>query len=151
MSAPPDADEALEKALRHLADLRRRERRPERRDVREVLVGLGELLLRGEPSAASRLEEARPLLVGWRAGAEAVASELALACAEHVHSVDPRYLELPGYDLDYTLAARERLRARTSAAGALGIPVPPALERAVAEADGRLEAFLARRSGRRAP
>ena len=31
-----------------------------------------------------------------------------MACTEHVQSVDPRYLDLPNYDFEYTRAARER-------------------------------------------
>ncbi len=151
MSAPPELLAALETALSRLEELRRKRRRPERRDAREVLVPLGELLLRGDPAAQPLAERARVLLIGWEQGQQAAASELALACAEHVHSVDPRYIGLADYDVDYTLAARERLRARTSAAEALGLAVPSALARAVAGADARLEAFLARRSEPRPP
>ena len=69
---------------------------------------------------------------GW---SEAVRAEVSLACAEHVHSVDPRYLDLPNYDLSYTRAARERLQARLAAAGALGIDVPETLLEGVRRAD----------------
>lgn len=146
-----DPREALAKALARLEDLRRKKRRPERRDVRAALIPLGELLLSGDADGRQLAERARPSLVGWAEGKAMADSELALACAEHVHSVDPRYLGLASYDLEYVLDARERLRARMSAAEILGLSVPSALARAVGEADARLEAYLARESGRDPP
>ena len=67
-----------------------------------------------------------------------MAEELQLAASEHVHAVDPRWLNHPRYDMSYTLAARKRLEARILAAEALGTPLDGALAEAVRHADGLL-------------
>jgi hypothetical protein len=52
-------------------------------------------------------------------------TELTLACAEFAQGVDPRYLGLPNYDLEYTRAARRRLADRLQAAHELGFRLAP--------------------------
>jgi len=112
----------------------------ERRDVREVLIPLGELLAeeRSEEAEAALLHLKEVLGSHGERFEAVVRDELALACAEHVHSVDPRYLDLPNYDLEYTRAARRRLEARLLAAARLGIEPSEGLVAQVQEADRRL-------------
>jgi hypothetical protein len=105
-----------------------------------VLIPLGRLILaRGEAALGESLGRARRAAAAcgdaWTA---AVDEELALACAEHVQGTDPRYLELPNFDWDYVLSARERLEARAVAARALGRAPGAALWAQVREADGRV-------------
>lgn len=121
---------------------------PDRQLVRLAFLALGRVVLEeGEaaarPLARSLTAAAEPHGSRW---SEAVESELSLAVAEHVHSVDPRYLSMPSYDFDYTVAARERLEARLKAAEVLGIGVSEVLLEQVAAADDRLQPFLEERS-----
>jgi hypothetical protein len=147
---------ALEDALGHLEELAhaaeqrsrgetsRAARSPTRYDARDVLVPLGTLLRTGDSEGiAESVERVR------RAGAtlgkawnDAVRGELELACAEHIHAVDPRYLDLANYDFDYTLRARARLEARIVAATELGLELPAALLEGVSAADARLAPFI---------
>jgi hypothetical protein len=135
----------LEAAIRALQELRARERPPDHRDARALLVELG-LRLLGAPEGATDLEHARrateALGEAWLTAAR---EELALAATEYVRSVDPRFLELPNYDFEYTLAARERLEARLVAAKALGLAPGTRTLRKVERADAllakRLEAL----------
>ena len=142
--------EAVDRALAELAGLAERPgrgRAPHRYHARALLIPLGELLIaaEGEPAdeLRARLEEARKLHErlgrGWEA---AVANELELACAEHIHSVDPRFLDHPDYDWDYTLEARRLLTARLVAARELGLETPQKLLERVEEADRRLDRHL---------
>jgi hypothetical protein len=118
--------------------------RPNRYDARAVLISLG-TLLRTEGPEACRSEVERARRTGEALGeswASAVLGELSLACAEHVHAVDPRYLDLPNYDFAYTLRARERLEARLVAAEALGHGAPTPLLDGVRRSDERLAPHL---------
>ena len=159
---------ALEQALVELEAMpeRPRPRRPDRYDARALLVPLGTLLggsgapptlpdPHGKAGTASsvvlndELESAvtRAIAVGERLGNrwhEAVGAELSLACAEHVHAVDPRYLDLPNYDFEYTMRARERLEARLIAAERLDLTLPTGLLGGVRAADDRLRAHLSK-------
>src|SRR5262245_32993961 len=91
-----------------------RRKAPSRYAAREILVGVGTWILSGDESrvaaALARLAPAvEPDRTRWT---NAVLEELTLAVTEHVRSTDPRYLTHPRYDLQYTVAARERLEAR---------------------------------------
>jgi hypothetical protein len=138
-----DPGEDLERALEGLAAMVRAKRKPTRQEARALLIALGRVLA-DEPEAiealAPRIREAvGPLLESWEA---AVQDELALACAEHVQGVDPRYLGHPRYDFEYTLEARRRLAARLRAAAALGHALPEAWARDVERADALLTRAL---------
>lgn len=140
----PHAD--LKDALAELTRRKKAEEIPDRHLVRLALLGLGRLLIGGsEDDAAEPLRElaAQAEAHGDR-WTEAFDSEMALAVAEHVHSVDPHFLELPSYDFAYTVAARERLEARLRAADALRLPVAEVLLEQVAAADERLAPYLDR-------
>ncbi len=134
----------LKDALAELTRRKKAEEIPDRHLVRLALLSLGRLLIDGvEAEAAEPKSELEALVEAhgdrWT---EAFDSEMALAVAEHVHSVDPHYLELPGYDFDYTVAARERLEARLRAADALKLPISEALLEQITAADGRLAPYL---------
>jgi hypothetical protein len=146
----PAAERRLRAALEELAGTIARSEAPTRQDARAVLVALGALIETGR--GEELLERTRELVDSasdaWRAAWREVAtSELSLACAEHVHSVDPRYLGRPDYDLEYTRSARRRLDQRLRAAVPLGLEVSPALRARVLEADRLLEG-LGTREGR---
>lgn len=147
----PETLGAVDEALAELQATLRAERRPHRTHARALLVPLGELLVAAAETPAAetppaelgeRLERIRALGQTSPAWIEAVTEELELACAEHVRSVDPRFLALPRYDWDYTLEARRRLTARLVAARSLGLPLPERLLARVAEADRMLEQHL---------
>ncbi|MCB9914722.1 MAG: hypothetical protein H6828_06170 [Planctomycetes bacterium] len=136
-----------EKEARAAVDeLRRRVKREEALDrflARALLVSLGRMELE-EPGSAGELarevrETTAPVREAWEAALEA---EMAMAGTEHVRSVDPRYLDQPIYDFEYTVAARERLEARFVAAGLLEYEVDEALLDRVAEADRILQPYL---------
>ena len=139
--------EELEQALAALTALERAEARPDRHHARAVLVPLGRLA--GTEAAEPWLVRARRAGAGLGEGwIEAVRAELALACAEYVHAVDARYLDLPNYDFAYTFGARERLEARLLAARALALEPPATLLEGVRRAD-ELLARYDRESGSR--
>jgi hypothetical protein len=136
----------LEAAMVELETLTRRKGPLTRHDVRPILLALGGSL----PSAVAADDDAcrerflalpLPFRTAWEA---AVRDELAMACTEHIRSVDPRYLDHPAYDLEYTLEARRALEARLRAAGATGVILESALSAAVARADALLADRLAR-------
>ncbi len=140
----PDPLLELAAAVRELSLAVKGKRGPTRHDARALLLPLGELLLGGrEEQAAQALQGLEQTLepVG-EAWVLAIQEELSLACSEHVHSVDPRYLSHPRYDFDYTLAARERLEQRLAAAQVLGVPAGEELLAGVAQADERLKAAI---------
>ena len=132
--------DGFEEALAVLEQRAKAEEQPDRYDLRALLVSLGSLEEKPEGEAWDRL--ARAVAALGESFERAAQDELSLACAEHVHAVDPRYLDLPNYDFDYTLAARERLAARLRAASWLGIAPSPALLAAVEAADERLAPYL---------
>lgn len=137
----------LEKALELLEALVRQRAAPSHYVARHLLLALGAALRSDATGIAALVERAR------RAGAEAgkaweeaVLAELGLACGEFAQCVDPRYLGLPNYDLEYTRAARARLADRMRAAEALGF-VPSPRDREMLElADQVLNAHQAGRS-----
>lgn len=139
-------EERIREALAELRSLAKRERTPDRFLARALLIELGRMEL-AEPGSAAALaaevrEAAAPIQAGWES---AVESELSMACTEHVRSVDPRYLDQPIYDFQYTIAARERLEARLVAAGLLELEAPEHLLDQVAEADSLLAPYLEQR------
>lgn len=117
----------VEKALTNLEGLVRKRAVPSHFVARHVLLALGaELRAEAAASSAALIERAR--VAGRAAGpawAQAVQTELTLAIGEFAQSVDPRYLSLPDYDVDYTRSARERLADRLRAASALGFALTP--------------------------
>ena len=140
----------IDRTLSELEELARKKGTPTRYHARELLVALGSELVaaREEQEAipeelALRFERAASIhgALGevWE---RAVMAELELACAEHIHSVDPRFLSLPNYDWAYTLAARERLTARLAAAKQLQLAVPELLLGRVEVADKMLDEHL---------
>ena len=136
-----DPAQALAQALADLEELARTGARPNRYHARALLLPYGELLLNGGDAAIddavdARLQEAATAV--GEAWPEAIQAELALACAEHIHSADPRYFDLPNYDWDYTFAARQRLEARLVAADRWDSPCPAHLRTAVERADALL-------------
>ena len=148
-----ETPDRLQAAISRLEALLKEKRGPTRHDARELLIALGEMLGAGPEAeiedgveAVARITSSdSTFAAAWRA---AVADELSLACTEHVRSVDPRYLELPRYDFEYTLAARERLEHRLRAAERLGLPATTAWLEQVARADRLLAERLERRPGR---
>lgn len=147
--APPDdPSRALQAALGELERRLKRRRPPTRFEARAVLLALGALVEARSPEVALAKERlgrlVEPVAEAWR---EAVAEELSLAIAEHVHGVDPRHLDHPRYDFEYTLAARERLEHRLRAASALDLDPAEGLLELVAGADAVLAEALAHRKG----
>ncbi|MBL8859260.1 MAG: hypothetical protein JNL28_12190 [Planctomycetes bacterium] len=125
--------------------------RPNRFQVRALLVPLGAELLEDEAAAGPALERVRALIArnpeSW---ARAVDDELSLAVTEHVRSCDPAYLRHPKYDFPYTVDARARLEARLRAAEALDLGADGALLDQIERADELLAPFLdAHRDGPR--
>ncbi len=134
----------LAQALEALAEVLAGDRTPDRFDVRALFLPLGALVLEGDiASLTPTLEHLGGAIEGRREAWEAaVASELELAGDEFCRSVDPRYLGLPNYDLDYTLASREFLACRIQAALQLGFALPAGLEGRVEKADKALDPYL---------
>jgi len=134
----------LEEALATLEGLAQRGEKPSHYLARHLLIELGQALAQGEASAAVKRARTAGELAGgpWRTAAE---TELSLACGEFAQSLDPRYLALPSYDLEYTRAARARLADRLRAAEALGFALLPREQDVLTLADQVFEAFLSRR------
>ncbi len=134
-----DAIDELQRRVKH-------EEATDRFLARAALVALGRMELEAEGSGQALARElktaAEPIADSWAAAVEA---ELSMAGTEHVRSVDPRYLDQPIYDFEYTVAARERLEARFLACGLLDLEVSEALLNQVAEADQLLEPYLRNR------
>lgn len=137
----------VEAALASLEELARRGHAPSHYVARHLLLALGRVLREGPPEAwEAQLARARS--AGAAAGpgwAEAVEAELGLACGEFAQSLDPRFLGLPNYDLEYTRAARERLEDRLRAARTLGFELSPRETDMLALADQVFTAFRADR------
>ena len=110
----------LEDALAGLERLARSGDRPSHYVARHVLLTLGRALLTGDAAGAvARAREAGRLCgESWPA---AIRDELTLACGEFAQCLDPRFLDLPNYDGEYTRAARSRLEDRLRAAEELGV------------------------------
>lgn len=143
----------LEAALAALEALARSMGTLTRHDVRPILLGIGESLpsaVAADVDACRERFSALPLAfrTAWEA---AVRDELAMACTEHIRSVDPRYLDHPAYDLRYTVEARRALEDRLRAAGITGVPLDEALSSAVHRADALLESRLSRDRGMEGP
>jgi hypothetical protein len=134
MSSPASE---LAAGLELLEGVARRGQAPSHYVARQVLLSLGRALREHELAEdAPLIEQARRS--GERAGAawsEAVQAELAFACGEFAQCVDPRYLGLPNYDLDYTRSARQRLADRLEAARVLGFELSPREQEMLALAD----------------
>jgi hypothetical protein len=132
----------LDRALAQLEALSARGGRPSRYDARDLLLALGDERAPG-PAVRGRIEALSPAFrEAWDA---AIRDELSMAGTEHVRSVDPRYLDRPGYDFEYTIEARERLEARLRAAEHLGIRIDDSLAGAIRRADELLRVRLERR------
>jgi hypothetical protein len=134
-------------AIAGLRDLARKSKSPTRHQARDLLLVLGAEIRTGDPreveESIAALGRITPTFGDrWPM---VVAEELALACTEHVRSVEPRFLDHPQYDFEYTLAARERLELRLCAAEKLGSPATPGWLAQVARADALLAASLERR------
>ena len=137
-------------AVAEIESLAAKNKPPTRQHARAVLLALGERILEGDSTASApvieRLSRAlRRFPEDW---ARAVHDELVLACTEHIQSVDPRYLDLPRYDFEYTVTARERLEARLQAASHLDLAPSEDLLNRVARADALLEPYLRKRAGK---
>ena len=134
----------LEAAVRAVEASETRGLRPSRHLARPVLILIGEGLLSERPAGADdalvRLGRLSPPL--RQAFAEAVRDELSMACTEHIRSVDPRYLDHPDYDFEYTVSARRRLEARLRAAERLGVLPDESVMSGVRRSDALLEAQL---------
>jgi len=133
--------------------LQKKVKAPSRFVARNMLLVLGELALEERTGEVeSELARLRTLLEpvdeGWR---KALAQEMELACTEHVQAIDPRYLDHPRYDFDYTVQARQRLEMRFSALDLLGVDMDEVLLSQVARADAVLEPYLQGKNGQSGP
>ena len=131
----------LELALAAIEALETRRGRPTRHDARAVLLELGRLLGEGDGHEA---EKAKRRIAGLPAGfaevwTAAVRDELSMAATEYALSLDPRYLDHPKYDWEYTLEARRRLAWRLEAVQFLGIPAEASTLAAIERSDRLLE------------
>jgi hypothetical protein len=84
----------------------------------------------------------QPIRESWT---EVLAAEMALAAAEHIRGVDPRFLDEEFYDFAYTVAARERLEARLVACSLVGYDPPERLLEEIASKDALLAPYLEER------
>lgn len=128
----------------NLVDLKQRlakKAQPNRFHARELLTALGTLIIE-EGAEIPEIERVRAAVAPFENWEHAVAEEMSLACTEHVQGVDPRFLDLPNFDFDYLVAARERLEARLAAVEALGLQISEDLLNRVAEADRVVEPYL---------
>lgn len=117
----------LEEAVAGLERLARAGQRPSHYVGRHVLLTLGQAL-RTQPPETCSPWVARVRAAGESCGpawGEAIQDELTLACGEFAQCLDPRYIDLPGYDVEYTAAARLRLEDRLRAAETLGFAPTP--------------------------
>jgi hypothetical protein len=131
----------LEAGLNLLEGLAKRGEAPSHYVARQVLLALGRALEERELSESDALVE-RARALGTQAGAaweDAIAAELSFACGEFAQCVDPRYLRLPNYDMEYTRSARARLSDRMVAAGLLGYSLTERELEVLALADQVLE------------
>lgn len=144
---------ALESAVQRIEQLAKRKRRPTRFEARELLLALGALLLdeRASETTAAIERLGRALREETEAWGAAVNEELQLAGMEHVQGVDPRHLDHPRYDFEYTIEARRRLEMRLVALDALGLTAPEDLLARVALADAILGPYLGTQDGRPGP
>jgi len=131
-------------AMSENEDLVQGKRRPSRFDVRALFIPLGALVLEGDLAGlAPTLEHLGSFIRSdnedWQ---RAVEEELALSGEEYCLSVDPKYLDLPNYDFDYTARSRETLECRLRAAELLGFGAPEGLQGRIATADSLLEPYL---------
>jgi hypothetical protein len=138
----------LELALAALEALAAQKGPLTRHDVRPVLIEIGSAL-REAAGADGEASHARFLTLGEgfrQAWEGAVRDELAMACTEHIRSVDPRYLEHPDYDLAYTLEARRLLDARLRGAEVTGVVLDDVLSAGIRRADSLLDGRRAKDS-----
>ncbi len=140
-------EQELERAVRSLEELARKKTAPSHYVARHVLLTIGQALREEPPGSCAALLE-RVRAAGRTAGpawSEAIQTELTLACGEFAQSLDPRYLSLPDYDLDYTRSARIRLGDRLRAANELGFELTPREAEVLELADQVLASHTARR------
>lgn len=141
MSVKDDPD--FQAALAEIAARKLKKKNVTRFQARALLIVLGEALLAEDATVREAIDIVRALVVespeAWR---EAVDEEFSLAATEHVRSCEPRYLKLPQYDFEYTVAARHRLEARLRAAVEIDLPIDETLLEQIARADALLEPYL---------
>jgi len=140
----------VEAALAQLEDLARHGQKPSHYVARRVLLALGEAAREGLESTPTWLSRARA--AGEAAGPawrESVQSELSFACGEFAQCVDPRYLAIPTYDLEYTRAARQRLADRLAASVELGFALSERETEVLELADRVLAAYEQNRASGR--
>jgi len=139
-----------EAAVAQLEDLARRGHKPSHYVARRILLALGQALRDGPEASGAWVARARAAgeFAGptWR---ESVQGELSLACGEFAQCVDPRYLAIPTYDLEYTRAARLRLGDRLRAAAELGFSLSERETDVLDLADRVLAAFEQNRAAAR--
>jgi len=140
---------SVEAALADLADAARRGRTPDAYLARQVLLALGQALRADAAGAAPLIERIRssvaPLEPAWT---RAVQDELMLAIGEFAQCLDPRFLDHPDYDMEYTAAARERLDDRLAGARALHLDPRPRDSEVLVLADRVHAAALDKRDAR---
>ena len=137
----------------HKALAKKPNKAPSRFVARDLLLALGEVALDGDPASvesdvAALRTALEPVDDAWR---KSLGQEMELACTEHVQAIDPRYLDHPRYDFQYTVQARQRLEMRFSALDLLGVEVDEALLGQVARADAILEPYLQGKNGQTGP
>jgi hypothetical protein len=149
-NSPSSDRDTLEQAVSALRVLAEKRKAPSRHHVRDLLIALGEALLGGaETEAVQAIHALQSITPAFGERWNSVlADELALACTEHVRSVDPRYIHNAQYDFEYTIEARERLELRLRAAERLGSPATPHWSAEVRRADALLAEALKRRAQR---
>lgn len=136
---------ALETAVAELEAAARRGRKPDAYLARPLLLALGEQL-RADGAVAELLARAKTAAVALEpAWTRAVQDELTLAIGEFAQCLDPRFLDHPDYDMQYTQAARDRVADRLRAADALSVEVASRDSEVLALSDQVLAMALAKR------
>ncbi|NOT29598.1 MAG: hypothetical protein HOP15_04010 [Planctomycetes bacterium] len=121
-----DVAREVEDALANLERLVRAGQAPSHYVARHVLLALGQALREGQEACGPWVERARTAgREGGESWRQAVQDELTLACGEFAQCLDPRYLNLPNYDREYTRSARARLEDRLRSARELGFEPSP--------------------------
>jgi len=136
-------DPEFQAAVAEIAARKLKKKNVTRFQARSLLIVLGEALLAEDATVREAIDLVRALVTEspepWR---EAVDEEFSLAATEHVRSCEPRYLKMPQYDFEYTVAARHRLEARLRAAVEIDLPIDETLLEQIARADALLEPYL---------
>jgi hypothetical protein len=143
-----EARDEVEGALQILEKVARAGQAPSHYVARHVLLALGRALREGSSEADLARWAERVRAAGESAGEaweDAIQAELTFACGEFTQCLDPRFLGLPNYDLEYTRAARARLEDRLRAMRWLGSELSSADAQVLELADAVLERFESRR------